>query len=62
MEDVLRCHFFEWFEEDFTGRALGIITHLNQRRIYLEEKLKVVEENLAANVGKKGFVKVKLSS
>ena len=28
---------------------MDVITHLNHRRIYLEEKLKLVEENLADN-------------
>ena len=41
------CHFFEWFDQDFSGRAFDVITHLNHRRIYLEEKLKLLEENLA---------------
>lgn len=34
-----------------------MISHLNHRRIYLEEKLKLVEENLARNVEKKKALK-----
>ena len=28
---------------------MAVITHLNHRRLYLEEKLKLVEENLSEN-------------
>ncbi|KAK1371657.1 GRF-type domain-containing protein [Heracleum sosnowskyi] len=52
------CHFFEWFEEDFCPRALDVISHLNHRRIYLEEKLKLVEEELAEHVVKKKALKL----
>ncbi|KAK1381596.1 GRF-type domain-containing protein [Heracleum sosnowskyi] len=52
---VLGCHYFEWFDEDFTGRALDVITHLNHRRIYLEKKLKLVEETLAQSYEKRGL-------
>ncbi|KAK1398687.1 GRF-type domain-containing protein [Heracleum sosnowskyi] len=52
---VLGCHYFEWFDEDFTGIALDLITHLNHMRIYLEEKLKLVEETLAQSYEKKGL-------
>ncbi|KAK1393838.1 GRF-type domain-containing protein [Heracleum sosnowskyi] len=51
------CQFFQWFEEDFSPRALEMITHLNHRRIYLEEKLKLAEENLSKNVEKKKALK-----
>ena len=51
------CHFFEWFDQDFSGRAFDVITHLNHRRIYLEEKLKLLEENLAENGEKKKTLK-----
>ncbi|XP_074362702.1 uncharacterized protein LOC141702974 isoform X2 [Apium graveolens] len=51
------CYFFEWFNQDFSGRAFDVITHLNHRRLYLEEKLKLVEENLAENVEKKNALK-----
>lgn len=34
-----------------------MITNLNHRRIYLEEKLKLVEENLLENVEKKKALK-----
>lgn len=36
---------------------MDVITHLNHRRIYLEEKLKLVEENLAENIEKKKLLK-----
>lgn len=36
---------------------MDVITHLNHRRIYLEEKLKLVEEELAENVEKKMVLK-----
>ena len=48
-----RCNFFEWFDQDFSRRAFDVITHLHHRRIYLEEKLKLLEENLAENGEKK---------
>lgn len=32
---------------------MEVITHLNHRRIYLEEKLKLVEENLSDSIEKK---------
>ncbi|KAK1362262.1 GRF-type domain-containing protein [Heracleum sosnowskyi] len=51
------CHFFQWFEEEFCGRSLDVITHLNHRRIYLEKKLKLVEENLAKSIEKKIVLK-----
>ena len=51
------CHFYEWFNQDFSGRAFDAITHLNHRRIYLEEKLKLLEENLAENGEKKKTLK-----
>ena len=38
------CHYFEWFAEEFCPRSLNVISHLNHRRIYLEEKLKLVED------------------
>ncbi|KAL1827008.1 hypothetical protein ACET3Z_005420 [Daucus carota] len=47
------CHFFEWFEEDFSPKALEVITHLNQRRIFPEEKLELVEANLSQMTEKK---------
>ena len=37
---------------------MDVITHLNHRRIYLEEKLKVVEEDLAESMEKKKLLKV----
>nr|XP_017217006.1 PREDICTED: uncharacterized protein At4g04775-like [Daucus carota subsp. sativus] len=52
------CHYFEWFGEEFCPRSLDVITHLNHRRIYLEEKLKVVEEYLAESMEKKKLLKV----
>ncbi|WOH11753.1 hypothetical protein DCAR_0831244 [Daucus carota subsp. sativus] len=52
------CHYFEWFAEEFCPRSLDVITHLNHRRIYLEEKLKVVEEDLAESMEKKKLLKV----
>ncbi|WOG95433.1 hypothetical protein DCAR_0414752 [Daucus carota subsp. sativus] len=52
-----RCNFFEWFDQDFSRRAFDVITHLNHRRIYLEEKLKLLEENLAENGEKKKTLK-----
>ncbi|KAK1403056.1 GRF-type domain-containing protein [Heracleum sosnowskyi] len=51
------CHFFQWFEEEFCGRSLDVITHLNHKRIYLEEKLKLVKENLAESIEKKIVLK-----
>ena len=51
------CHFFEWFEEDFSPKASEVITHLNQRRIFLEEKLELVEANLSEMTGKKKVLK-----
>lgn len=48
------CHFFEWFEEDFSPKTSEVITHLNQRRIFLEEKLELVEANLSQMTEKKG--------
>lgn len=60
LEDVVGCHFFEWFDEEFSGRAYDVITHLNRRRIYLEEKLKVIEENLAESVEKKRVYKAEI--
>lgn len=36
---------------------MEVITHLNYRRIYLEEKLKLVEENLSESVEKKKILK-----
>ncbi|KAK1403507.1 GRF-type domain-containing protein [Heracleum sosnowskyi] len=57
-EEHSGCHFFEWFEEDFCPRALDVITHLNHRRIYLEKKLKLVEEELAEHVVKKKALKL----
>ncbi|KAK1403292.1 GRF-type domain-containing protein [Heracleum sosnowskyi] len=45
-KDVQGCHFFQWADEGFTGRAFDVITHLNHRKIYLEEKLKLVEQNI----------------
>ncbi|KAK1384972.1 GRF-type domain-containing protein [Heracleum sosnowskyi] len=40
------CDFFEWYDLDFTGRAKTVITDLNHRRIFLEEKMRLVEEDL----------------
>nr|XP_017245956.1 PREDICTED: ERI1 exoribonuclease 2-like [Daucus carota subsp. sativus] len=51
------CHFFEWFEEDFSPKVSEVITHLNQRRIFLEEKLELVEANLSEMTGKKKVLK-----
>mgnify|MGYP003365842768 CR=1 FL=1 len=51
------CHFFEWFEEDFIPKSMEVITHLNQRRIFLEEKMELVEENLAKIIEKKKVLK-----
>ncbi|WOG82017.1 hypothetical protein DCAR_0101176 [Daucus carota subsp. sativus] len=48
-KEATGCHFFEWVDDDFSGRAMAVITHLNHRRLYLEEKLKLVEENLSEN-------------
>ncbi|KAK1363814.1 GRF-type domain-containing protein [Heracleum sosnowskyi] len=56
-KEINGCHFFQWFEEEFCGRSLDVITHLNHRRIYLEEKLKLVEENLAESIEKKIVLK-----
>lgn len=36
---------------------MEVITHLNHMRIYLEEKLKLVEENLSDSIGKKRILK-----
>ncbi|KAL8112855.1 hypothetical protein AgCh_020237 [Apium graveolens] len=51
------CHFFQWFEEDFCPRAMEMITHLNHMRIYLEVKLKLVEDDLADGVEKRKILK-----
>ncbi|KAL8145735.1 hypothetical protein AgCh_003763 [Apium graveolens] len=55
--EVQGCHFFEWIDEGFNGRAYDVVTHLNHRRVYLEEKLKLVEENLEEAVEKRRLVK-----
>ncbi|KAK1364650.1 hypothetical protein POM88_040211 [Heracleum sosnowskyi] len=47
------CKFFEWYDNDFTGRTKDVVVHLNNRRIVLEEKLSLVEERLAMEVEKK---------
>ncbi|KAK1368869.1 hypothetical protein POM88_034961 [Heracleum sosnowskyi] len=47
------CKFFEWYDNDFTGRTKDVVVHLNNRRIVLEEKLSMVEEKLAMEVEKK---------
>lgn len=51
------CHFFQWCDEAFTNRTLDVITHLNHRRLFLEEKLKLVEENLEQSCEKKKILK-----
>ncbi|WOH00903.1 hypothetical protein DCAR_0520279 [Daucus carota subsp. sativus] len=56
------CHFFEWFEEDFSPKALEVITHLNQRRIFLEEKLELVEGNLSQRLKKRRCSKKRRST
>ncbi|KAL8148786.1 hypothetical protein AgCh_005959 [Apium graveolens] len=43
--------------KDFCPRALEVITHLNHRRIYLKEKLKLVEDDLSVSVEKKKLLK-----
>ncbi|KAK1405607.1 hypothetical protein POM88_005212 [Heracleum sosnowskyi] len=47
------CKFFEWYDNDFTGRTKDVVVHLNNMRIVLEEKLSMVEEKLAMEVEKK---------
>ncbi|KAK1382317.1 GRF-type domain-containing protein [Heracleum sosnowskyi] len=56
-KDVQGCQFFQWVDEGFSGRAFDVITHLNHRRIYLEEKLKLVEENVEQNIEKRRILK-----
>ncbi|KAK1355387.1 hypothetical protein POM88_048643 [Heracleum sosnowskyi] len=49
------CKFFEWYNNDFTGRTKDVVVHLNNRRIVLEEKLSMVEEKLAMEANNKKF-------
>ncbi|WOH15203.1 hypothetical protein DCAR_0934740 [Daucus carota subsp. sativus] len=56
-KDVQGCHFFQWCDEAFTGRAFDVVTHLNHRRLYLEEKLKLVEEDLEQSCEKRKLLK-----
>ncbi|KAL1824550.1 hypothetical protein ACET3Z_011328 [Daucus carota] len=56
-KEIQGCHFFEWIDEGFSGRAFDVITHLNHRRIFLEEKLKHVEEDLEENIEKRRTLK-----
>lgn len=42
-----RCDYFEWYDVEFTGRNGDVITHLNNRRIFLEEKINLLEERIA---------------
>ena len=58
MQEDNGCHYFEWFAEEFCPRSLDVITRLNHRRIYLEEKHKVVEEDLVESKVKKNLLKV----
>ncbi|WOH11656.1 hypothetical protein DCAR_0831146 [Daucus carota subsp. sativus] len=46
-EKALRCEYFQWFNQEVDGRNGDIITHLNNRRIFLEEKIKLLEERIA---------------
>ncbi|KAK1396690.1 hypothetical protein POM88_006553 [Heracleum sosnowskyi] len=40
------CDFFKWYDPDFIGRVKTVITDLNHRRIFLEEEMRLVEEDL----------------
>lgn len=42
----IRCDYFEWYDVECEGRNGEVITHLNNRRIYLEEKIALLEENI----------------
>lgn len=53
MKILQGCKFFEWYDNDFTGRTKDVVVHLNNRRIFLEEKMSLVEEKLAMEVEKK---------
>ncbi|KAL8102762.1 hypothetical protein AgCh_027325 [Apium graveolens] len=44
---------FEWYDKDFVGRTNDVVEHLNNRRIFLEEKMSLVEEKLNMKVEKK---------
>lgn len=57
LKAVNGCDFFEWYEVDFIGISRNVITDFNHRRIFLEEKLKLVEENLAVSNEKKKALK-----
>ena len=48
----MRCEYFQWFDQEVDGRNGDIITHLNNRRIFLEEKIKLLEERIVILEGK----------
>ncbi|KAK1355045.1 GRF-type domain-containing protein [Heracleum sosnowskyi] len=41
-----RCDYFEWYGVEVAGRNGDVITHLNNRRIFLEEKINLLEEKI----------------
>ena len=59
LQDAQGCHFFQWCDEAFTGRAFDVVTHLNHRRLYLEMKLKLVEEDLEQSFEKRKYWRLK---
>ncbi|KAL1805327.1 hypothetical protein ACET3Z_028395 [Daucus carota] len=48
----LRCEYFQWFDQEVDGRNGDVITHSNNRRIFLEEKIKLLEEMIVILEGK----------
>lgn len=41
-----RCDYFQWYDTEFRGRNAEVITHLNNRKIYLEAKIELLEEKI----------------
>ncbi|KAK1404753.1 GRF-type domain-containing protein [Heracleum sosnowskyi] len=47
-----RCDYFEWYDVEVEGRLGDIITHLNNRRIFLEEKICLLEDTITMLEGR----------
>ncbi|KAK1357406.1 hypothetical protein POM88_050662 [Heracleum sosnowskyi] len=42
----IRCDYFEWYDGEPEGRHGGVITYLNNKYIYLEVKIELLEEKI----------------
>ncbi|KAK1365153.1 GRF-type domain-containing protein [Heracleum sosnowskyi] len=47
-----RCDYFEWYDVEVEGRLGDVITHLNNRRIFLEEKIRLLEDTITMLKGR----------